>query len=81
MGTRRETKAEAFLEADLVADVAQVIAPERVVDLTNADAVELAFEIRRRVVADFRSLESLGGPRCMVRCAVVLSFSIPLILI
>ena len=58
-----------FHEMELVAGVTQASAQTRVVDLRDANAAGVAFENL------FRSRENRtirGGPRCKVRCGVLL---------
>ena len=67
----------AFHETELVVGVALANAQAKLFDQMNANAVRVVFENRRS--PEYRMI--LGGPGYKVRCAVILSFLIPLILI
>ena len=67
----------AFQETELVVGVAPANAQGKLFDLRNANAVRTVFENRR--TPEYRMI--LGEPGYTVRSAIVLSFSIPLILI
>lgn len=67
----------AFHETELVVGVALANAQGKLFDLRNANAVRTVFENWRS--PEYRMI--LGGPGYTVRSAIVLSFSIPLILI